>query len=119
MRDRVPCEFFLLRYVPDVVKGEFVNIGVLLRESGLSRLPRAYASPATGAAFAASTLPPTLLCSKTFEAGAHPRLVLNLAKPRPEQPSGRTFCSTPCRIRFSNSLQISEPQRLARRKPRH
>ena len=28
---RVPCEFFLIRYVPDVVKGEFVNIGVLLR----------------------------------------------------------------------------------------
>ena len=34
MRDRVPCEFFLIRYVPDVVKGEFVNIGVLLREAG-------------------------------------------------------------------------------------
>ena len=27
------CEFFLIRYVPDVVKGEFVNIGVLLREA--------------------------------------------------------------------------------------
>jgi hypothetical protein len=34
LRDRVPCEFFLIRYVPDVVKGEFVNIGVLLREAG-------------------------------------------------------------------------------------
>jgi hypothetical protein len=31
---RIPCEFFLIRYVPDVVKGEFVNIGVLLREVG-------------------------------------------------------------------------------------
>jgi hypothetical protein len=31
--ERVPCEFFLIRYVPDVVKGEFVNIGVLLREA--------------------------------------------------------------------------------------
>ena len=31
--DRLPCEFFLIRYVPDVVKGEFVNIGVLLREA--------------------------------------------------------------------------------------
>ncbi len=31
MPARVPCEFFLIRYVPDVVKGEFVNIGVLLR----------------------------------------------------------------------------------------
>ena len=34
MRARVQCEFFLIRYVPDVVKGEFVNIGVLLREAG-------------------------------------------------------------------------------------
>jgi hypothetical protein len=31
--DRVPCEFFLIRYVPDVVKGEFTNIGVVLREA--------------------------------------------------------------------------------------
>jgi len=28
------CEFFLVRYVPDPVKNEFVNIGVLLRASG-------------------------------------------------------------------------------------
>jgi hypothetical protein len=27
------CEFFLLRYVPDLVKDEFVNIGVVLSES--------------------------------------------------------------------------------------
>ncbi len=33
VRERVPCEFFLIRYVPDVVKGEFVNVGVLLREA--------------------------------------------------------------------------------------
>jgi len=33
LQDRLPCEFFLIRYVPDVVKGEFVNIGVLLREA--------------------------------------------------------------------------------------
>jgi hypothetical protein len=33
LQQRVPCEFFLIRYVPDVVKGEFVNIGVLLREA--------------------------------------------------------------------------------------
>jgi len=32
--ERVKCEFFLIRYVPDVVKGEFTNIGVLLREAG-------------------------------------------------------------------------------------
>jgi len=34
LRDRLTCEFFLIRYVPDVVKGEFTNIGVLLREAG-------------------------------------------------------------------------------------
>jgi hypothetical protein len=32
--ERVQCEFFLIRYVPDVVKGEFTNIGVVLREAG-------------------------------------------------------------------------------------
>jgi hypothetical protein len=32
--DRIQCEFFLLRYVPDMVKNEFVNIGVMLREAG-------------------------------------------------------------------------------------
>jgi len=34
LKQRVPCEFFLIRYVPDVVKGEFANIGVLAREAG-------------------------------------------------------------------------------------
>ena len=34
MNERQPCEFFLVRYVPDPVKNEFVNIGVLLREAG-------------------------------------------------------------------------------------
>ena len=26
------CQFFLLRYVPDAVKNEFVNIGLVLRD---------------------------------------------------------------------------------------
>ncbi len=34
MADLRQCEFFLLRYVPDAVKGEFVNVGVVLLESG-------------------------------------------------------------------------------------
>jgi len=34
LTDRLPCEFFLIRYVPDAVKGEFANIGVILREAG-------------------------------------------------------------------------------------
>jgi len=36
--ERIPCEFFLVRYVPDPVKGEFVNIGVVLREVGSNRV---------------------------------------------------------------------------------
>ena len=32
MSQPIPCEFSLIRYVPDVVKGEFTNIGVVLRE---------------------------------------------------------------------------------------
>ena len=32
MRERVSCEFLLIRYLPDPVNGEFVNVGVLLRE---------------------------------------------------------------------------------------
>ncbi len=36
MGERVPCEFFLIRYVPDVVKAEFVNIGVVLRAAETS-----------------------------------------------------------------------------------
>ncbi len=34
MRERLQCEFSLIRYVPDVVKGEFANIGLVLREAG-------------------------------------------------------------------------------------
>ena len=34
MPERLRCEFSLIRYVPDVVKGEFANIGVVLREAG-------------------------------------------------------------------------------------
>jgi hypothetical protein len=30
---RKACEFFLIRYVPDPVRNEFINIGVLLREA--------------------------------------------------------------------------------------
>jgi hypothetical protein len=32
--ERIPCELTLIRYAPDPVKAEFVNIGVLLREAG-------------------------------------------------------------------------------------
>ena len=34
MAERKQCEFYLLRYVPDAVKDEFVNLGVVLLETG-------------------------------------------------------------------------------------
>jgi hypothetical protein len=37
MADKRQLEFFLLRYVPDAVKDEFVNIGVVIVEPGGSR----------------------------------------------------------------------------------
>ncbi len=42
MNGRKQCEFSLIRYVPDAVRNEFVNIGVLLREAagaGASNAP--------------------------------------------------------------------------------
>ncbi|MGA8109598.1 MAG: DUF3037 domain-containing protein, partial [Acidobacteriaceae bacterium] len=33
MNDTLQCEFSLVRYVPDPVKNEFVNIGVMLRDA--------------------------------------------------------------------------------------
>ncbi|MFY9747867.1 MAG: DUF3037 domain-containing protein [Acidobacteriaceae bacterium] len=39
MTDPLQCEFLLVRYVPDPVKNEFVNIGVLLRETARPELP--------------------------------------------------------------------------------
>ncbi len=36
MGGRIECEFSLIRYVPDPVNGEFANIGVVLRETGLN-----------------------------------------------------------------------------------
>jgi hypothetical protein len=33
VNEPLQCEFLLVRYVPDPVKNEFVNIGVLLREA--------------------------------------------------------------------------------------
>jgi hypothetical protein len=39
LNDRKQCEFQLIRYVPDAVRDEFVNIGVLLREAGGAEAP--------------------------------------------------------------------------------
>jgi hypothetical protein len=38
MAERVQCEFALIRYVPDPVKGEFANIGVVLRAGAAAQV---------------------------------------------------------------------------------
>ncbi len=38
MADERACEFYLLRYVPNIVRGEFVNLGVLVYDSQEKRL---------------------------------------------------------------------------------
>ena len=38
MADERACEFYLLRYVPNIVRGEFVNLGVLLYDAQRQRL---------------------------------------------------------------------------------
>ncbi len=38
MADERACEFYLLRYVPNIVRGEFVNLGVLVYDSQQKRL---------------------------------------------------------------------------------
>ena len=48
MPERKQCEFQLIRYVPDPVKNEFVNIGVLLPGGG-RRAKRAAVYPRLGA----------------------------------------------------------------------
>lgn len=44
--ERQPCEFQLLRYVPDAVRNEYVHIGVILRESAAPRQAGAAEAPA-------------------------------------------------------------------------
>ena len=39
MMERRKCEFFLVRYIPDTLKNEFINIGVVLREADGSSQP--------------------------------------------------------------------------------
>lgn len=38
MPDERACQFYLLRYVPNIVRGEFVNIGVVLHDPAEKRL---------------------------------------------------------------------------------
>jgi hypothetical protein len=102
LSSRLQCEFFLIRYVPDVVKGEFVNIGVLLREA---------AAPATGTVVRFTRDWGRVRCMDTeadtalfeaLEGEIAERLLLGDADTRPVM---QLLEDT-----LSNSLQISEPR---------
>ena len=66
MNGRRQCEFFLLRYVPDAVKDEFVNLGVVLYEPGEAGSGQAAFADVrftgTGGGCAASIRTPTWRC---------------------------------------------------------
>ncbi|MBS1822546.1 MAG: DUF3037 domain-containing protein [Acidobacteria bacterium] len=102
MAERIPCEFFLIRYVPDVVKGEFVNIGVVLREAGAAatetvvRFTRDWARVRCMDAEADTTL------FEALEGEIAERLRLGTADTKPVM---QLLEDT-----LSNSLQISEPR---------
>jgi hypothetical protein len=109
MGERKQLEFFLLRYVPDAVKGEFVNIGVIVKE---------IAANASGFADVRFTrdwrrvrcLDPQvdLEVLDAFEQEIREQLE--------KEQGGVTFLSR-FRDSFSNVLQISEPQECLTENP--
>jgi len=116
MPPRTPCEFSLIRYVPDVVKGEFVNIGVVLREVAASPEARGATTQARGATTqvrftrdwrrvrcidpAADT---DLLESLEEEIAA--LLLSEASGPAPHKPLLQLLSDT-----LSNSIQMTEPR---------
>ena len=63
MMERKQCEFQLIRYVPDPVKNEFVNIGVLVRGEGEQSILR---FPGIADGSVASIRTRTRRCSKRW-----------------------------------------------------
>ncbi len=111
MRERLPCEFFLIRYVPDVVKGEFANIGVLLRE----------ASSGAAAAVRSEPVPPVVRFTRDWtrvrclDAGADIALLEALESEIASRLAGSADLETKpitqvLEDTFSNSLQITAPR---------
>ena len=103
MPDRIPCEFFLIRYVPDPVKGEFANIGVLLREASQPGTAAQLRFTRDWAASAAWMPTPTSLCSKRWRAKSRRVCPDCCNRPQANSRHDRGFS-------FSNSIQITEPR---------
>lgn len=95
-----PCQFYLLRYVPNIVRGEFVNLGVLLYDPAAKRL-----------------LPPRLLENFARVRRLHPWADLDvlaaLEKQIESEAAGQAANLTGCLERlqqFSNALECAEPK---------
>jgi len=102
MPPRIPCEFSLIRYVPDVVKGEFVNVGVLLRDVS------------NGGALTAVRFTRDWTRVRCMDAGADLGLLESLEAEIAARLADPASVSRPIldvlADSFSNSVQVSEPR---------
>lgn len=114
MSERIPCEFSLIRYVPDVVKGEFTNIGVILREarSETSQDPEAGRKAVTQVRFTRDwrrvrCIDPDADTEllESLEEEIASLLISEATGPAPQKPLIFLLSDT-----LSNSIQITEPR---------
>jgi len=119
LSSRIPCEFFLIRYVPDVVKGEFINIGVVLREARPESLkdPEAARQAVTRSSVTEVRFTRDWRRVRCIDPGADTellesledeiasRLISEATGPLPPKPLLELLSDT-----LSNSIQITEPR---------
>ena len=108
MADFRQCEFFLLRYVPDAIKDEFVNIGVVLVEPD-----------ANGAGFADIRFTRDWQRVKCLDPAADVQMLEALEDDLRKRLSeaGRAEFLTLINESFSNSLQLSPTKRCLTESP--
>lgn len=111
MADLKKCEFFLLRYVPDALKDEFVNIGVVLVESGAPEpgLGSLGLEPdANGASFAEVKFTQDWQRVKCLDPTADVEMLARLEEDlRAQLKEGRQYFLSAIEESFSNLLQLS------------
>lgn len=105
VRERVPCEFLLLRWVPDAVRGEFANVGVILRETRPDGDGRMLVRFARSWSRVRAVDPAT-------DAGLLEEIAEELAQRLPQvlHDSGTRPLLEVLRSSFSNGLQVTEPR---------
>lgn len=103
MTASLQCEFFLVRYVPDPVKNEFVNIGVLLREA---------ARPESGAVRFTRDWARVRCLDRDADTAMLEAMEADLRRRLAESPSDTKPLLTVIEDSFSHLLQITEPKAL-------